>query len=58
MGDILYKETGVEPHELDCQTTQLGLEEDPEYKEMEKAYTAKIQEIKLWLNFVTYSQME
>jgi len=47
LGDILYKETGVEPHHLDCQTTQLGLEEDAEYKEMEKTYSTKIQEIKL-----------
>ena len=33
LGDLMYKKTGVEPHELDCHTTYLDLEKsDEEYK--------------------------
>lgn len=33
LGDLMYKETGIEPQELDCHTTYLELEEkDEEYK--------------------------
>ena len=46
LGDKLYKGTGVEPHELDCQTTQLGLEEnDEEYKKMEIDYATRVKQI-------------
>lgn len=46
LGDKLYVATGVEPHELDCQTTQLGLEEnDEEYKKMEIDYATRVKQI-------------
>jgi len=40
--------TGIEPHELDAQTTQLGLENgDEEYKQMEIDYATKVKQIQL-----------
>ena len=45
MADKLYAETGVESYELDAATEFLGLEADPEYKEMCADYMSKISEI-------------
>jgi len=43
LGDKLFKLKGIEPMELDCQTSQLGLEEnDEQYKQMEIDYANRI----------------
>ena len=48
LGDLMYKETGLEPQELDCQTTYLDLENsDKEYIEMNDNYSAYIATLEL-----------
>lgn len=43
LGDLMYKKTGVEPHELDCHTTYLNLEQgDEEYKKMDQDYSTYV----------------